>query len=71
MRRKTVSLKSIFVSSKQKNEEQVIPNKSDVPNVEYTSMDACICCGRYMAEGTGLVCPECQKKYGLDENNRH
>lgn len=31
--------------------------------VEYSSLDACVCCGRYMPEGTGMVCEECLKQY--------
>ncbi|MGI6012650.1 MAG: hypothetical protein ACOX8H_14385 [Ruminococcus sp.] len=30
----------------------------------YSSLDVCVCCGRYMPEGTGMVCLECLKKYG-------
>lgn len=34
---------------------------SDAVRIEYSSLDACVCCGRYMPEGTGMVCEECKK----------
>lgn len=40
-------------------------HSDEVRPIEYSSMDACICCGEYMPEGSGMVCIECQKKYGL------
>lgn len=26
----------------------------------YSDKDVCVCCGVYMAEGTGMVCKQCQ-----------
>lgn len=28
----------------------------------YSSLDACVCCRKYMPEGTGMVCDECMRK---------
>lgn len=30
--------------------------------MEYSSLDACVCCGRYMPEGIGMVCEDCLRK---------
>ena len=35
----------------------------EVISVEYSSLDACICCGKYMVEGAGMVCEECMSKF--------
>ena len=39
-------------------DEKKVSEKTKEP-VEYSSADACVCCGRYMPEGTGMVCEVC------------
>ena len=43
-----------FIASKKENDRS--------KNMEYSSLDACVCCGRYMPEGIGMVCEDCLRK---------
>ena len=43
---------------REKEEDRSRQKKSDAISeafrIEYSSLDACVCCGRYMPEGTGM-----------------
>ena len=59
---------------REKEEDRSRQKKTDAISeafrIEYSSLDACVCCGRYMPEGTGMVCEECKKDIFYKENGK-